>query len=149
MDPRNRYRVLTRMLPPAVVLIAAGLLLAPRVPAEPARAGDPGHADSLPPGVTPAMVTKGRQIFGAAGLCMACHGMDARGGIGPDLTDGKWLHGNGDYADIVQVILRGVTSDSSQTGQIMPPRGGSGINDEQVRAVAAYVWTLGRRGRTE
>ncbi len=27
-------------------------------------------------------------------------------------------------------------------GQIMPPRGGSGITDEPVRAVAAYVWSL-------
>lgn len=149
MDPRNRYRLLSHVLPPAVVLIAGGLLAAPRVPAEPSRAGNPGYSDSLPPGVTPAMVTKGRQIFGAAGLCVACHGMDARGGIGPDLTDGKWLHGNGDYADIVHVITQGVSSDSSHTGQIMPPRGGSGINDEQVRAVAAYVWTLGRRTRTE
>ncbi len=149
MDPRNRHRLLIRMLAPTVVLMAAWLMVAPRVPAEPARVGNPGPADSLPPGVTPAMVTKGRQIFGGAGLCLACHGMDARGGIGPDLTDGKWLHGNGDYADIIQVIMRGVSSDSSQTGQIMPPRGGSGINDEQVRAVAAYVWTLSRRARTE
>jgi mono/diheme cytochrome c family protein len=149
MDPRYRHRILTRRLGLAVVLFAGGLLTAPRVPAEPAPAPTGRQADSLPPGVTPAMVTRGRQIFGGAGLCLACHGTDARGGIGPDLTDDKWLHGNGDFAEIVQVIVRGVTSDSSQTGQIMPPRGGSSINDEQVRAVAAYVWTLSRRAKTE
>jgi hypothetical protein len=27
-------------------------------------------------------------------------------------------------------------------GAIMPARGGSGITDEQVNAVSAYVWTL-------
>ena len=27
-------------------------------------------------------------------------------------------------------------------GAIMPPKGGSAITDDQVKAVAAYVWTL-------
>jgi mono/diheme cytochrome c family protein len=127
------------------------LLLAALAAAGPAAAGSgplaPPAADSLPPGVTPAMVARGRAVFGGPGLCMACHGADARGGIGPDLTDDRWLAGTGAFAEIVARIVAGVPRDSSSTGQIMPPRGGGAITDDEVRAVAAYVWTLSRRPR--
>ena len=103
--------------------------------------------DSLPPGVTAAMVSAGKKYFQGEGLCTACHGMDAKGSIGPNLTDQEWLHGTGHFADIVARVLAGVPMDSSKSGQIMPPRGGSGLTDDQVRAVAAYVWTLSRSGR--
>lgn len=106
-------------------------------------AGQP-PGDSLPPGVTPAMIVAGRSYFQGEGFCRTCHGSDARGGIGPNLTDRVWLHGRGSYPEIVARVLKGVPSDSSQTGVIMPPRGGSGLTEEQVRAVAAYVWSLSR-----
>ena len=101
--------------------------------------------DSLPEGVTAAMIASGRQLFAGGGLCRFCHGADGRGSIGPDLTDGEWLHGTGSFADIAARVLSGVGSGESRSGQIMPPRGGSGLDDAQVRAVAAYVWSLGRR----
>ncbi len=106
-------------------------------------------ADSLPPGVTPAMVKEGESIFQGAGLCSACHGQDAKGipSLGADLTDQKWLHSKGTYDDIVKQILTGVTADQSTTGTVMPPKGGSNITDAQVKAVAAYVWTLSRRSK--
>lgn len=141
MDARHRYRILTRSL-----LLAGGLAAAAGLAPVAAQGGPAAvPADSLPPGVTQAMVTKGRQVFTGAGLCIACHGMEGKGGIGPDLTDAKWLHGKGDFAEIVSRIMQGVSSDSSQSGQIMPPRGGGGIDDAQVRAVAAYVWSLSHR----
>jgi mono/diheme cytochrome c family protein len=102
------------------------------------------RADSLPDGVTPAMVAAGKKYFEGEGLCTACHGQDAKGMLGPNLTDKVWLHGKGHYREIVAQILAGVPMDSSRSGQIMPPRGGSALDDEQVRAVAAYVWTLSR-----
>jgi cytochrome c oxidase cbb3-type subunit 3 len=101
--------------------------------------------DSLPPGVTPAAVEKGRKIYGGPGLCFACHGPEGKGGIGPDLTDRAWLHHDGDYQTLVKQITDGITAAQSKGGQIMPPRGGSVINDAEVLAVAAYVWTLSRR----
>jgi mono/diheme cytochrome c family protein len=104
------------------------------------------RADSLPDGVTPAMVTKGKQVFGSQGLCFACHGPDGRGGpVGPNLTDATWLHGTGNYPEIVRRVTEGVPPAASKTGQIMPPRGGSTINDDQVRSVAAFVWTLSKK----
>lgn len=104
------------------------------------------QADSLPPGVTPAMVSRGRAVFLGAGLCHVCHGLAGKGGIGPDLTDTLWLHHDGSYESLVRQIAHGIDLKASKTGQIMPPRGGSGISDEDLRAVAAYVWALSRRG---
>jgi mono/diheme cytochrome c family protein len=103
--------------------------------------------DSLPPGVTPAMLEKGKRLFGGAGLCMACHGADAKGGpnIGPDLTDTVWVHHKGSYEDIYAQVVAGIGLAESQSGSIMPPRGGSGLSDADLRAVSAYVWSLSRQ----
>jgi cytochrome c oxidase cbb3-type subunit 3 len=91
------------------------------------------------------MVAKGKSIFTGTGLCLACHGMEAKGGIGPDLTDQTWLHGDGSYEAIVKLITTGVGTEESKTGQIMPPKGGSTISPEEVKIVAAYVWKLSRK----
>ncbi|HWP39072.1 MAG TPA: cytochrome c [Gemmatimonadales bacterium] len=103
-------------------------------------------ADSLPPGVTAKMVTDGAALFKGAGLCSACHGADGKGlpSLGPDLTDTKWLHSKGTYDELVKQITAGVPADKSTTGMMMPPKGGAAITDEQVKAVAAYVWSLSR-----
>ena len=102
------------------------------------------QAQSLPEGVTDAMVQEGQQIFAGAGICAACHGPDATGLIGPDLTDTEWLIGDGEYDQLVAQILQGVTAAEATNPlkAIMPPKGGAGITDAQVRSVAAYVWTL-------
>ena len=128
MDPRIRYRVLT----------LAFAALTPRY----AVAQQP---DSLPPGVTPAMIAQGKKLFGGDGLCFSCHGPEARGLVGPDLTDATWLSGKGSFEEIVARILEGVPAEQSKSGQIMPPKGGSSLNDKQVKAVAAYVWSLSRK----
>ena len=94
------------------------------------------------------MVETGRGLYHGQGICMSCHGQNGRGirNLGPDLGDAEWLHGDGSFPYLVERILAGVPADSSRSGVPMPPRGGSRLSDEQVRAVAAYVWTL-RRGR--
>jgi mono/diheme cytochrome c family protein len=101
---------------------------------------------TLPEGVTPAMVTQGASVFKGPGMCTVCHGIDGKGGIGPNLTDGTWLHSKGSYDEIVQQINTGVTSKQAKNGVPMPPKGGSAINETQVKAVAAYVWTLSHPG---
>lgn len=96
---------------------------------------------TLPSGVTPKMISNGEAIFKGAGLCFACHGQDAKGmpGLGADLTDSDWIHIDGSYEEIVKIINTGTTSSA---GVAMPPKGGSTISDDDVRAVAAYVWSL-------
>lgn len=102
------------------------------------------QADSLPAGVTAAMVADGKKVFQGPGLCTACHGPQAKGigGLGPDLTDGTWLHSDGSYEALVAQITAGVPANESTTGLVMPPKGGANLSEEQVRSVAAYVWSL-------
>ena len=99
-------------------------------------------ADSLPAGVTPEMIVRGKAIFTGAGVCFACHGMAGEGVAGPALSDSVWIHNRGEYDKIVALILAGVDAKASKSGVVMPPRGGSAISDADVRAVAAYVWSL-------
>jgi mono/diheme cytochrome c family protein len=106
--------------------------------------GDPGVAQELPAGVTPAMVEAGAGIYAGGGGCMTCHGVEGAGTpIGPVLSDGEWLHGDGSFDFLVQVITDGVMQ-PAQFGVPMLPKGGTQISDDDVRAVAAYVWTLSR-----
>jgi mono/diheme cytochrome c family protein len=99
----------------------------------------------LPPGVTAEMIVKGKELFQGAGLCMACHGVDAKGSVGPDLTDTLWVHHKGSFEEIVAQVTKGIPEEDSKSGTPMPPRGGSVLSDEEIRAVAAYVWSLSRR----
>ena len=98
--------------------------------------------DSLPPGVTAELVTRGKGLYNGAGLCMACHGTNAKGMTGPDLTDKDLLHYDGSYEALIKVVTEGIDEKASKTGQIMPAKGGSAMSGDDVRAVAAYVWTL-------
>lgn len=95
---------------------------------------------------SPELIGAGRKVFeGKAGgaLCFSCHGMNAKGvpGIGPDLTDGKWLHGDGGIAFIEKIVSTGVAK-PKQSAAAMPPMGGAKLDAAQVRAVAAYIASL-------
>lgn len=100
----------------------------------------PVQAKSLPPGVTQAMVDEGARLF--ATVCVACHGPGGRNGAGgPVLADNQWIHIDGSYEQIVRIITTGVAQ-PRQYPAPMPPRGGGNFTDEQVRALAAYVYAL-------
>lgn len=114
--------------------------------AEPA-ATEPAAAPmmmDMPAGVTQEMIAEGKTIFESTGLCLTCHGVDAKGTtLAPDLTDDVWLIISGrNYDEIVANIMNGVAQPKEHPSP-MPAKGGSSITDEQVRAVAAYVWSLG------
>ncbi len=96
--------------------------------------------------ITPAMIALGDSIFHgkvAGAICFGCHGMDGKGtqGGGADLTSGKWLHGDGSYAAIVRTIETGV-SQPKVANAGMPPMGGPPLGPAELRAVAAYVYSL-------
>ncbi len=103
----------------------------------------------LPEGVTQEMITQGKSLFVGAGLCSVCHGPEGKGvpGLGADLTDAEWVQGDGSLAGITQSIMKGVDASKSTTGAAMPAKGGSGITDEQVKAVAAYVFSISKRAK--
>jgi cbb3-type cytochrome c oxidase subunit III len=100
---------------------------------------------AAPAGVTPAAIAQGDSIFHKDGMCYACHGSNAQGAVGPNLTDAEWLHGDGSYDMIVATVTSGVPADKAKKGIAMPPKGGSSITDEQVKAVAAYVYSLSHK----
>lgn len=100
-----------------------------------------------PSEITAEMVALGNEIFhgrAANGICYTCHGMDATGGpggLGPNLTDAEWLHNDGSYGAIINTIRTGVAQPVNAPAP-MPPMGGASLSDEQLRAVAAYVYSL-------
>jgi cbb3-type cytochrome c oxidase subunit III len=103
------------------------------------------QAAAAPAAVTPAAIAKGDTIFHKTGLCYACHGSNAEGTVGPNLTDAEWLHGDGSYDMIVAIVTSGVPVDKAKKGIAMPPKGGSSITEEEVKAVAAYVYSLSHK----
>jgi mono/diheme cytochrome c family protein len=93
-----------------------------------------------------AVVARGKEIFaGKVGgaLCFTCHGPGAKGvpGLGPDLTDDKWLHGDGGFAFLQAIVKTGVMK-PKQSSAVMPPMGGASLSAEQLGALAAYLKTL-------
>ena len=117
-----------------------------RIPAPPPEPLPPLDVDPsiLPEGVTLAMAQEGQDIFHGAGICASCHLREGiGGGLAPNLTDDVWLHIGGEYEEIVEIIITGVQEPIEAPGP-MQPRAGTQITDDQVRAVAAYVYTLSR-----
>jgi len=98
-----------------------------------------------PAAVTPAAIAEGDSIFHSKGNCYACHGTNAQGAVGPNLTDAEWIHSDGSYDAIVKQVTTGVPQAESKSGITMPPRGGSTISDDEVKAVAAYVYSLSHK----
>jgi mono/diheme cytochrome c family protein len=101
----------------------------------------------LPEGVTQDMVAQGQQVFTGAGLCQTCHAADGSGtALAPSLRDTNWLNvSQGTFDELVTVITNGVPQPVEHPAP-MPPRGGSQITDEQVRQVAAYVYSISHGG---
>jgi len=79
-----------------------------------------------------AMMAGGAQIF--ATKCAQCHGNNAQGNIGPNLTDNYWLHG-GRLTDIYHTITEGVPSKG-----MLPWK--NQLSPAEILSVAAYVGSL-------
>lgn len=72
--------------------------------------------------------------------CAACHGADGKGttALGaPNLTDKIWLHGWGE-----DLIIRTINNG----WQNVMPAQKSRLGEDQIRVLAAYVWSLSRGG---
>ena len=82
---------------------------------------------------TPEALAKGKEVY--TSTCVACHGPELKGGIGPDLTDATWIHG-GKPEEIAKTITEGVLDKGMPTwGPVLGP--------EKVAAVAAYIHSAG------
>jgi cytochrome c oxidase cbb3-type subunit 3 len=63
--------------------------------------------------------------------CAACHGEQAQGLIGPNLTDERWLHG-GQVTQIFTTLVKGVPAKG------MPPWGRA-IAPEELAALVSFI----------
>ena len=99
---------------------------------------------SLPEGVDVAVAQEGQEVFHGAGICYTCHAQGGGGGpLAPDLTDDTWLNADGTYESIIAVINEGVAAPKEHPGAMLP-KAGMPLTDDQVSAVAAYVYSLSR-----
>jgi len=106
-------------------------------------------ASRVPAAVTPSAIALGDTVFHTTS-CYRCHGPDAKGTArAPNLTDSTWIHIDGSYDAIVALVTTGFTKAEQKDPQYqftMNPRGGMRLTDDQIKAVAAYVWSISHRG---
>jgi mono/diheme cytochrome c family protein len=111
--------------------------------AAPAAAPAAAQQAPRPAGVTDSAIAWGQHLFHGSANCASCHGYDAQGtDEGPALTGALWLHGPGTYQWLVEQIARGIPAHETWTRKPMPMRGWTNMPDDDVRAVAAYVWSI-------
>jgi PQQ-dependent dehydrogenase (methanol/ethanol family) len=86
------------------------------------------------PQAIPSAVLAGRVVFQK--FCAGCHGENARGGRGPDLTTGNWRHGGSDD-DLTRNIVKGIA------GTQMPA---FSLAEADVKAIVTFLrWAQGQR----
>jgi mono/diheme cytochrome c family protein len=79
---------------------------------------------------TPEVVTEGKRLYNKTG-CIACHGNNARGAVGPDLTDDEWLRQPTDEM-IFKTIKKG------RAGTAMSGFGND-LTDEQIWTIITWL----------
>ena len=77
-------------------------------------------------------LAKGKEIYTIN--CLACHGANGEGGVGPNMTDKYWIHG-GSLEDIIHIINVGVLSKGMIPWE-------SRFTKEQIHQVSSYILTL-------
>lgn len=88
----------------------------------------------------PATVASGRETYSTT--CAACHGAEAQGEIGPNLTDPNWLHG-GAPLDIYRAVRGGIRAEQARIqGSAGMPEWGPQLGERRVQAVVAYLMSL-------
>jgi cytochrome c oxidase cbb3-type subunit 3 len=74
----------------------------------------------------------GKGIYNAN--CLACHGANGEGGVGPNLTDAYYIHGN-KIEDYVKVITYGV----AEKGMIPWEKS---LSKKQIIQVSSYIQSM-------
>jgi glucose/arabinose dehydrogenase/cytochrome c5 len=129
---------------------SASPVACPSASAPPVRAAASGDSTAgtdlvVPPGSSQEMVALGQRFYHAQGAmttCTGCHGVNGVGTpLGPDLTDTQWTWNDGSVAGIAKTIREGVARPEGYRNP-MPAMGGVDLTQEQIEALAAYVWAL-------
>lgn len=67
--------------------------------------------------------------------CISCHGKLGEGGVGPNLTDDYWIHGDGQISDIIRTIRNGVPIKGMISWKNYLPQ-------QKILEVGSYVYSL-------
>ena len=78
----------------------------------------------------------GKKLYMSAG-CIACHGGNARGAVGPDLTDDEWLR-----PFSLQMVHDTIAN--GRSGTLMSPFKGD-LTEEQIWSLVSYIIDEGRK----
>lgn len=82
-------------------------------------------------------ITNGKTLFHSTSqLCFTCHGDNAQGLVGPNLTDEYWLHGC-QPQDIASSIIHGYP----EMG-MLPYGSGAKLTNEQLESLISYIASL-------
>ena len=86
---------------------------------------------------------QGDALYRGAGSCQSCHGARGEGvtGLGNELTDTTWLHGDGSPAFIQEVILTGIARPKTTLRGM--PAYASRMSGGDAARIASYVYALG------
>ena len=77
-------------------------------------------------------LTAGKAIYSS--YCVACHGTQGEGGIGPNMTDEYWLHG-GSISDVFKTVKYGVEEKGMQSWKKQLSAG-------EMQKVSSYILSL-------
>ncbi len=117
---------LKAIFPEQYAAFESGIMSQPAAPA----AGTATIASTLTEALTEAaLLADGKKIFETQ--CFSCHNMNGSGGIGPNLTDEYWIHGN-TMQEVLYVIYKGVPA----KGMIAWEKT---LSQEQIENVASYI----------
>jgi cytochrome c oxidase cbb3-type subunit III len=92
----------------------------------------PSPADLLAGAKNPEVLATGKARF--TRTCAPCHGENAQGLIGPNLTDDRWIHG-GTVEQVFQTIAKGWPAKG------MPPWGRA-LKPEELSALVSFVRSI-------
>jgi len=116
--------------------------------------GLPAHTTSsilrLPDGITKFQIAYGDSVFHHTD-CRRCHGTAGAGSPdGPSVRSAQVASSVDSVRALIKIITNGVRVEDFRNGSYrlpMPPRGGTEppLTDGQVRAVAAYIWSLSHK----
>ena len=77
-------------------------------------------------------IKDGKAIFNKK--CIACHGKDGGGTVGPNLTDNYWIHG-GKIADVFKIVKYGNPAKGMQAWK-------DELNPVQIQQVSSYIKSI-------
>jgi len=77
----------------------------------------------------------GRAQLAFHNVCSRCHGDHGEGGIGPNLTDNYWIHGDGNLMTLVHTIQKGAPDMGMPAWEKISPQ-------EEIELAALYVYSI-------